>query len=100
VATEHNVHIKVLEILRCVHILRCFKSKYLLIFSACRVFRHAGIDVKSSCCDQSFFFGLGVWIPGTYMLPRVAGFLEGRLPGTCWLLGALLLGAHGLLESL
>ena len=30
-----------------------------------------------------FFFGLGVWIPGTYMFPRVAGFLEGRLPGTC-----------------
>ncbi len=30
-----------------------------------------------------FFFGLGIWIPGTYMLLRVAGFLEGRLPGTC-----------------
>jgi hypothetical protein len=43
---------------------------------------------------------LGVWIPGTYILPRVAGFLEGRLPGTCWLPGAILLGARGLLESL
>jgi hypothetical protein len=41
-----------------------------------------------------------MWIPGTYMLPRVAGFLEGRLPGACWLPGALLLGACGLLESL
>jgi hypothetical protein len=47
-----------------------------------------------------FFWGLGVWIPGTYMLPRVAGFLEGRLPGTCWLPGALLLGAPRLLELL
>jgi hypothetical protein len=47
-----------------------------------------------------FFLGLGVWIPGTYMLLRVAGFLEGRLPGTCWLPGALLPGARRLLESL
>jgi hypothetical protein len=46
-----------------------------------------------------FFFGLGVWIPGTHILPRVPGFLGGRLPGTRWLPGALLLGARGLLES-
>ena len=36
---------KTLEILRCAQILRCFKSEYLSFFSACRVFRHAGLDV-------------------------------------------------------
>ena len=59
------------------------------------------IQVLSHLAIISLFFcGSGMWIPGTYMLPRVAGFLEGRLPGTCWLPGALLPGARGLLESL
>jgi hypothetical protein len=53
--------------------------------------------VKLSCYNQYFLY---IWIPGTYMLPRVAGFLGGRLPGTYWLPGALLLGAFGLLELL
>jgi hypothetical protein len=30
-----------------------------------------------------FFYSLSVWILRTYMLLRVAGFLEGRLLGTC-----------------
>jgi hypothetical protein len=34
------------------------------------------------------------------MLLRVIGFLEERLLRIYWLLGALLLGAHGLLELL
>jgi hypothetical protein len=58
------------------------------------------IQLLSHLAVISLFFGLGIWIPGTYMLPRVAGFLEGRLPGTCWLPGVKLLGARGLLESL
>jgi hypothetical protein len=43
---------------------------------------------------------MGIWIPGTYILPKVVGFLEERLLGTCWLLGALFLGAYRLLELL
>jgi hypothetical protein len=30
-----------------------------------------------------FFYSLSVWILRTYILLRVAGFLEGRLLGTC-----------------
>jgi len=37
---------KIQEILRCAQILRCLKSKYLLFFSARRVFRYVGIDVR------------------------------------------------------
>ncbi len=37
------------EILRCAQILRCFKSKYLLFFSAHRFFRHVGTDVRAFC---------------------------------------------------
>jgi len=44
--------------------------------------------------------GLGMWIPGIYILPRVVDFLEGRLPGIYWLPGTLLLEARKLLELL
>ncbi len=45
VAREYE-YVTVWETLICVEFLTCLKSKYLSFFSARRVFRHAGMDVR------------------------------------------------------